>query len=173
MLGEALFARDLAAAFGVRDKFRAVVGIAEEIPLHDASFDRVYSGGCIHHTITERAFPEIRRVLRAAGKFAAIEPWRAPMYETGIKLFGKRERGVNCRPMEQERVLPLFRTFDNAVVTHHGTFTRYPLIALGKLGVRPRSQTINRITRFDDNLASKSSLRKYGSSVALLAVSAD
>jgi hypothetical protein len=47
ILGEAMFARDLAAAFGVEDKFRAVVGIAEEIPLHGSIFDRVYSGGCI------------------------------------------------------------------------------------------------------------------------------
>jgi len=169
MLGEAMFARELAAAFGVENKFRAIVGIAEEIPLRDSHFDRVYSGGCIHHTITERAFPEIRRVLKPHGKFAAIEPWRAPMYRAGIKLFGKRERGVNCRPMEMGRARELFRIFDNAMVSHHGTFTRYPLIALGKLGVRPGSQIIGRITRFDDSLASKASLRKYGSSVALLA----
>jgi uncharacterized protein YbaR (Trm112 family)/SAM-dependent methyltransferase len=173
MLGEALVARDLAAAFGVKDKFRSVVGIAEEIPLRDSSFDRAYAGGCIHHTITERAFPEIRRVLKPGSKFAAIEPWRAPMYNAGIKVFGKQERGVNCRPMELERVLPLFSTFDNAMVTHHGTFTRYALIALGKLGLRLRPQTIDRITRFDDNLASRTSLRKYGSSVALLGVSPD
>jgi uncharacterized protein YbaR (Trm112 family)/SAM-dependent methyltransferase len=171
MLGEAMLARDLAAAFGVEAGFRSVIGIAEEIPLHDASFDRVYSGGCIHHTITQRAFPEIRRVLRPGGKFAAIEPWRAPMYRVGTKVFGKRERGVKCRPMEQDRVRPLFNTFDSATVTHHGTFTRYPLIALGKLGIRPRSETVDRITRFDDKLASKSSLRRYGSSVALLAES--
>jgi uncharacterized protein YbaR (Trm112 family)/SAM-dependent methyltransferase len=171
MLGEAMLARDLAAAFGVGDRFRSVIGIAEEIPLHDQSFDRVYSGGCIHHMITARAFPEIRRVLKPGGKFAAIEPWRAPMYRVGTKLFGKRERGVNCRPMEVERVRPLFHTFDSASVLHHGTFTRYPLIALGKLGIRPRSETVDRITRFDDRLATRSSLRKYGSSVALLAES--
>lgn len=171
MLGEAVFARELAGAFGVEGRFKSVVGIAEEIPFRDSGFDRVYSGGCIHHTITERAFPEIRRVLKPGGKFAAIEPWRAPGYQAGIKVFGKQERGVNCRPMEQDRVLPLFHTFDTATVSHHGTFTRYPLIALGKLGLRLRAQTLDRITRFDDNLASKSSLRKYGSSVALLAES--
>jgi SAM-dependent methyltransferase len=171
MLGEAIFARELAVAFGVKDRFRSVVGIAEEIPFRDSGFDRVYSGGCIHHTITERVFPEIRRVLKPGGKFAAIEPWRAPMYRAGIKFFGKQERGVNCRPMELERVLSLFQTFDNATMTHHGTFTRYPLIALGKLGLRLRFHTIDRITQFDDNVASKYSLRKYGSSVALLAES--
>ena len=173
MLKEAIFTNDLAAAFGVKDRFRSVVGIAEEIPFNDSSFDRVFSGSCIHHTMTEYAFPEIRRVLKPGGRFAAIEPWRAPMYRAGIRVFGKRERGVNCRPMQWERVLSLFRTFNNATVTHHGTFTRYPLIALGKLGVCPRSQLIDRITRFDDKLASKFSLRKYGSSVALMAESTD
>lgn len=173
MLGEAVFARKLAAAFGVEDRFRSVVGIAEEIPFQNSSFDRIYSNGCIHHTITERAFPEIRRVLAPRGKFAAFEPWRAPGYRMGTKIFGKRERGINCRPMEKDRVLPLFQTFDKAAVIHHGTFTRYPLIALGKVGFRPQSHTINRITQVDDKLASRSSLRKFGSSVALLAESTD
>ena len=72
MLNEALFTRELAGAFGVGDRFRAVVGIAEEIPFDDSSFDRVFSGGCIHHTMTERAFPEIRRVLKRGGRLAAV-----------------------------------------------------------------------------------------------------
>lgn len=171
MLGEAIFASELAAAFGVKDRFIAVVGIAEELPFRDSTFNRIYSGGCIHHTVTERAFPEIKRVLRPEGKFAAIEPWRAPMYRIGIRVFGKQERDVNCKPLDMDRLLPLLRTFENPTVTHHGTFTRYFLIALGKLGVRAQMETIDRITRIDDKIASKISLRKYGSSVALLAES--
>jgi SAM-dependent methyltransferase len=170
MLGEAMFARDLAAAFGVADKFRSVVGIAEEVPLSSSSFDRVYAAGCVHHMITERAFPEVRRILTPGGKFAAIEPWRAPMYGIGTKVFGKRER-VNCRPMELERLRPLFDVFDDAIVTHHGTFTRYPLIALGKMGIHVKPRTVARITQFDDMLATKISLRKYGSCVAMMAES--
>ena len=75
--------------------------------------------------------------------------------------------------MEETRVQPLFRTFDNAAVIHHGTFTRYPLIALGKLGLHLGLPTMERITRVDDRLASKSSLRRYGSSIALMAQSTD
>lgn len=169
MLGEAIVARELAAAFGVGHRFRSVVGIAEQMPFADSSFERVYSGGCIHHTMTEHSIPEIHRILAPTGKFAAIEPWRAPLYSFGIRVFGKQERGVNCRPMDLERTSPIFRSFDQAVVTHHGAFTRYMLIALGKIGFRPRKQTIARITRIDDALASTMSLRKYGSSVAFLA----
>lgn len=179
MLGEATLGRELARAFGVEDKFRAVVGIAEQMPFADASFDGIFSGGCIHHTVTKRAFPEINRVLTAGGRFAAVEPWRAPLYRLGSRIFGKREApvfgkrdcGVVCNPMESTRADPLFRTFVNAEVRHHGTFTRYGLIALGKLGARPQQATIDRITRIDDKIASKTSLRKYGSSVALLAES--
>jgi SAM-dependent methyltransferase len=95
MLGEAVFARELAAAFGVETRFRSVVGIAEEIPFRNKSFDRVYSGGCIHHTITDRAFPEIRRVLDIGGKFAAIEPWRAPGYQAGIDGAGPGSAAIS------------------------------------------------------------------------------
>jgi uncharacterized protein YbaR (Trm112 family) len=169
VFGEAILARDLAERFGVGDSFRAVVGISEEIPVVDSFFDRAYSGGCVHHMVTHRAFPEIRRVLKPAGKFAAVEPWRAPMYKLGTKILGKRERGVNCRPLEAKRVVPLFETFEDAATNHHGTFTRYPLIAFSKAKLRPRLETLEKIGRWDDRLASKLSLDRFGSSVALLA----
>lgn len=176
MLGEALHSRELADACGVGDRLRAVVGIAEEIPCPDASFDRVYSGGCIHHTTTDQALPEIKRVLTGDGRFAAVEPWRAPLYRLGTKVFGKREqavlgkreKGILCRPMDDSRVAPLARTFDRASVSHHGTFTRYGLIALRKLGVRPKPETVDRIMRADDRLADKLSAREFGSCVVLM-----
>jgi SAM-dependent methyltransferase len=169
VLGEATLGRDLAAAFGVQERFRAVVGISEEIPVSDRVFDRIYSGGCVHHMITERAFPEIRRVLKPGGKFAAVEPWRAPGYKLGTKILGKRERGVNCRPLEPDRVSPLYTNFEEAAVHQHGTFTRYPLIAMGKAKIRPREETVERLLKWDDRLASRLSMQRFGSSAALLA----
>ncbi len=169
VLGEATLARDLAAAFGVLDRLRVVVGISEEIPVADCFFDRVYSGGCVHHMVTDRAFPEIRRVLKPGGKFAAVEPWRAPGYKVGTKILGKRERGVNCRPLEADRIPPLYGAFEEAVVHQHGTFTRYPLIALSKAKVRLRVETVEKVLKWDDRIASRLSLEKYGSSAALLA----
>jgi SAM-dependent methyltransferase len=177
MLGEAIFAVELARALGVADKFQAVVGIAEELPFLDSSFDRVISAGCIHHTVTERAFPELRRTLKLGGRFAASEPWRAPMYGIGKRILGQREQpvfgnrnnGVICRPLEAGRVAPLFETFDSAAVNHHGTFTRYPLIALGKFGLQPKPELIDRIIKADDRLAARMALADYGSSASLLA----
>lgn len=177
MLSEAAFATALAHALNVGDRFQAVVGIAEQLPFKDASFDRVYSGGCIHHTITETAFPEVRRVLKVGGRFAATEPWRAPLYKLGTKILGKREQpllgdrstGVICRPLEPADVQPLFRTFETSKVSHHGTFTRYGLLAIAKLGLQLKPSTIHRIMKADDRLAERLSMKDYGSSVALLA----
>jgi len=119
--------------------------------------------------VTKLAFPEIRRILKLGGKFSAVEPWRAPLYGLGTKILGKRERGVHCRPLEADRVAPLFETFDDAWVNHHGAITRYPLIALGKANVSPRLETIVKLSTWDDRLASRLSLEKFGSCVAVLA----
>jgi uncharacterized protein YbaR (Trm112 family)/SAM-dependent methyltransferase len=125
MIGEARCAMALARAIGVADHLRCVTGIGEELPFADAVFDAVYSGGCVHHMTTENALPEVARILRPGGVFAAVEPWRAPLYAIGTKVLGKRE-SVHCRPLTNERVAPLRSSFAKARVVQHGTFTRYP-----------------------------------------------
>jgi SAM-dependent methyltransferase len=50
----------------------AFEGTAEEIPLPDASVDAVVAGQSYHWFDTERAHPEIARVLRSGGVFAAF-----------------------------------------------------------------------------------------------------
>jgi ubiquinone/menaquinone biosynthesis C-methylase UbiE len=48
---------------------RIVQGSALEMPFPDASFDRVYSIGCLHHTGNlPRALAEVHRVLRPGGR---------------------------------------------------------------------------------------------------------
>lgn len=170
--GEAFLSLQLADAAGVSDRFHAVLAVGEQLPFADGSVGRVYSGGSIHHTVTEHSFPEIRRVLIPGGRFAAVEPWRAPFYGVGTKLLGKRERNVHCRPMTAERVAPIYTAFPAATVVHHGTFTRYLLLALAKAGLELPAPAVRRVLRFDDSIASVSkSLQDRGSSVALLAQS--
>lgn len=169
MLAEARFAVSLAAAFGVESRLRCVVSIAEELPLQDATFDVVYSGGCVHHMVTSLALPEAARVLKGGGRFAAIEPWRAPFYSLGTRLFGKREENVFCRPLDWERVAPLKTAFGWSGTVQHGTFARYFLIALKKLGLKLSLMTVWRLIRIDDSLSSVvPGLRRLGSSIALL-----
>ncbi|SRR6266403_1607872 len=170
MLGEARLALKLALALGLSDRFHCVVGIAEEIPLPAASRDIAFSGGCVHHMTTELAFPEIARVLRPGGKFAAIEPWRAPLYGIGTRLFGKRESNPFCRPLTRDRVAPLFDAFPSAKYVQHGALTRYPMLAMQKLGARFSHETAWTVGRIDDSISSHiPGLRRFGSGVALLA----
>lgn len=169
MLAEARFAVSLAAAFGVESRLRCAVSIAEELPLQDATFDVVYSGGCVHHMVTSLALPEAARVLKDGGRFAAIEPWRAPFYSLGTRVFGKREENVFCRPLDRQRVAPLQTAFGWSGTVQHGTFMRYFLIAVKKLGVKLSLMTVWRLIRIDDSLSSLiPGLRRLGSSIALL-----
>jgi SAM-dependent methyltransferase len=170
MLGEARLALKLAESLGVANRFRCVVGIAEEIPLPAASLDLAFSGGCVHHMATELAFPEVARVLRPGGKFAALEPWRAPLYSLGTKVFGKRESNPFCRPLTPARVAPLFEAFSSAKYVQHGALTRYPMLALQKFGARFSIKTAWTVGRIDDRVCSCiPGLRRFGSGVALLA----
>lgn len=171
MVNEALYARELARRFDVEDRIHCIIGVAEELPFPAASFDVVYSVGCAHHMVTEFAFPEVARVLRSGGKFAAIDPWRAPLHGIGTRLLGKRAP-VHCRPFTPDRLAPLAQAFGRWEVTHHGALTRYPLLALGKARLWPGMGASWRITRADDALASllPSFRRTWGSAVAVLGV---
>ena len=163
--GEARSARELARLAGVHIETK--VGVAEQIPFEDESFDAIHSSGCAHHFQTEIAFPEIARVLRKGGRFSAVDPWRAPLYSLGIRVFGKREP-VNCRPLTRERVAPL-KAFSSYDVIQHGALTRYPFLALQKLGLQAPLSLVWHATRIDDAVCSLLGLRRFGSSAAILA----
>ncbi len=169
MLGEAEAAIAAATILGVADRFRCLVAVAEEIPLASEYVDAAFSGGCVHHMRTEVAFPEIARVLRPGGRFAAIEPWRAPLYSVGTRLLGKREPNAFCRPITHARVAPLFGAFGKARYELHGTFTRYAMLGLQKFGVFTPLHRAWRVGRTDDRVCSMLGLRRFGSGVALLA----
>lgn len=169
MVGELGFAREAARKLGLQDRLRCVAGIAEEMPFADESFDAIYSPSSVHHMVTALAFPECRRTLRPGGRFASPEIWRAPLYGVGTKVFGKRDPGSSCQPLTPVAIDPLFAAFEEASVVHHGTLLRYPLIALRKLGLRLRLSTVWRLLRLDDAISSALLLRRFGSSVAVLA----
>ena len=170
MIGELAFSVALARRCGVAERFHCAGGIAEEIPFEDGSFDAIYSGGCVHHMVTDRAFAECARVLRSGGRFAAVEPWRAPLYSIGTRLLGKREVDVNCRPLTRERVGPLSSCFRHAEVIHHGALSRYAFLAFSKLGLQPGLPIVWNVTRLDDALCTPIPwVRRAGSSVSLLA----
>lgn len=169
VFGEALFARELARSAGLGESFHCAVGIAEEIPIKSETLDGVFAGGCLHHTVTSIALPEVARILKKGGRFAAVEPWRAPLYEMGTKFFGKREDAY-CRPIDADRLSPIERSFSSISVIQHGTITRYPLIAMDKMGL-PISRALPwYLGKVDDRVCSLlPGFRRWGSSIAVLA----
>lgn len=169
MLGEAVFARALAEKCGVADRLHCVVAVAEELPITDGSIDSFYLGGCLHHMQTQLTFPEIKRVLAQGGRFAAVEPWRAPLYALGTKILGKREPSVYCKPLTAERLEPVKQLFTNYQVVQHGTLTRYPLLALNKLGINSSLAVAWQANQIDDAISSAiPGMREMGSSVVVL-----
>jgi len=169
MLGEVRCGLALARELGVGERLRCVVGVAEQLPLAPGRFDAVYAPGSLHHTVTADALPEAARVLKPGGRFASVDPWRAPFYALGIAVFGKREPDVQCRPLTSGRVAPMATAFPGHAQVQHGTLTRYPLLALGKLGVGCGLSTAWTLTAIDDAVCSwLPGLRRLGSAVALL-----
>jgi uncharacterized protein YbaR (Trm112 family) len=169
MLGEAVCARALAEEFGVADRLRCVVAVAEELPIADGSIDSFYSGGCLHHMQTNIALPEVKRVLCNGGRFAAVDPWQAPLYTFGTKLLGKRESNVYCKPLTEVRLEPVKQLFTNYQVVQHGTLTRYPLLALNKFGVNSSLAVAWYANQIDDAVSSAiPGMRGMGSSVVVL-----
>src|SRR5574338_619544 len=52
--------------------------------------------GCTPSGSCGPALRECARVLAPEGRFAAVEPWRGPLYGIGTALLGKRDRRVRC-----------------------------------------------------------------------------
>jgi SAM-dependent methyltransferase len=170
MLGELMFARGLAVSIGVGRQLHCVAAMAEELPFPDDSFDRIYVQGSLHHTLVADALAECRRILHQGGTFAAVEPWRAPLYGLGIRVFGKRDPRVRCEVLTSDRVEPHLAQFSGAEIVHYGALTRYPAVAFGKMGVRPSFRGLWTVARMDDAVSSLvPRLRWAGSSVSILA----
>lgn len=169
MVGELEFAKALARECGVADRLHCVAAIAEELPFADETIDTIYSQGCVHHWVLDAALPECSRVLVAGGRFAAVEPWRGPLYGIGIKILGKRDTNVRCEVLTPGRVQGPLRSLDQVGIAHHGALTRYPLLALWKLGVKPSRRLVWRLGRVDDSISSRiPALHRAGSSVAIM-----
>ncbi len=170
MIGEAHVAIAIAEVLGVADRLCCVIGVGEELPFRNLTFDAIFSGGCVHHMETDLAFPEINRILRPGGKFAAFDPWRAPLHHLGTKLLGKREISVHCRPLDSKRVRPL-DVFAQQRAVFHGTLARYPMIVWNdKLRLPLSLPWAVNIARLDDLICNAiPGARRLGSSLALLA----
>lgn len=170
VLEEAEFAISLARAVGLDSRLHCVVGVAEELPLASESMDRIYIGGSLHHMQPDLAAREINRVLVPGGRFAAVEPWRAPLYDLGTRILGKREANAYCYPLTADFLNAFAKHMHEVRVQHHGALTRYPLLAASKARLRASLSVSWRLQTWDDRITRRfPRLNKSGSSVAVLA----
>jgi SAM-dependent methyltransferase len=168
--GEVAIAERLAAHFGVADRLTGLVGVAEEFPPDVEPLDVIVAGGCLHHVDVAVALPKIRAALVPGGRFAAWDPWRAPLYRIGTKVLGKRERNVDCRPLDAARLQGFGDVFPDFDMSLHGALFRYPLLTLSKAGIEPRLDRLHKAALLDDRLAARwPRVASWGSSVAIRA----
>jgi SAM-dependent methyltransferase len=84
------------------------VGLAEELPFPDASFDAALMTLTVHHFDRPRAFSEARRVLGAGGRLVVHTPdpdgfarsWLAPFFPSYVGV--ERARFPSARLLEEE-----------------------------------------------------------------------
>jgi len=171
MHGECIYARQLARSFGVEDQLHCVTAVGEQFPLKSDSLDGIFSGGCLHHMVTESVAREVHRVLRPGGRFSAVDPWQTLLHAVGTRLLGKREENVHCRPMNAARLVPFYDVFEHVSTRQHGPILRYLMIGGCKLLRKNLSADIGyRIGRLEDAVFGHvPALRRRGGSLAVLA----
>ncbi|MFI1915545.1 class I SAM-dependent methyltransferase [Nocardia sp. NPDC020380] len=95
-------------------------GTAESIPLPDNSVDVVVAGQAFHWFDTDRAFPEIARVLRPGGVLAAF--WNRDDHSVewvaGLNQLGRTHVSFQRRANSELPASPLFHPFEQADFPH-------------------------------------------------------
>jgi SAM-dependent methyltransferase len=94
-------AQENARLAGVEDVCRFLQRDCEDTGLPDGSFDAILCSGMLHHLDLDRAYPELRRLLRPGGRVLCVE---ALAYNPVIQLY--RDRTPHLRTAwEKEHIL--------------------------------------------------------------------
>jgi SAM-dependent methyltransferase len=126
---ELVRAFELADLLGIRERLFGYIGFGENLPLQAETVDCVYFGGCLHHTNELKSWRESLRILRPGGISLAVESFEAPLYKFGIKIFGKREKEVNCIILNKQRLEDMTNCFNDIKYVKSGFIFRYVFIA--------------------------------------------
>ena len=170
MMSEARYAARLATDFGVRDRFAPVLGVGEQIPFAADIVNLFFSFGCFHHMRWRYLGAELHRVLVKGGKFAGVDPYKTSLHTIGMKILGKRESQVYCRPITPKRLMEMKRWFPDMTVTQHGPLLRYMFLGLERLSMGRFTLSLSammKIMRLDNFLGRLAHLESCGGAVVI------
>jgi len=172
---EIKFGQMLAEELGLSDRFIGVRGIGEEIPLPSGLVDRVYGGGCLHHTDVGKSIPEVYRILKEGGKASFVDPRSNWLYEFIMKMTrGRRFLGVEDEtldsPIDLVKVCNVVPKGSDLQVYTSGGPLRYLMIALNRLLKRNlwSSRYTTTILKFEGCFLSKVGLSPLHNNMAIL-----
>ena len=133
---EGRIANTVARHLGLASKMEVVLGIGEQLPFADGSFDRVYGGGTLHHIALERGLPELNSILAPGGRAGFIEPRLNLIYRileaTKVRDLA-REPGAQCYPLAVSDVLENARGFTTCRCELSGGPVRYAIVGLSRI----------------------------------------
>jgi len=172
---EVRLGRDLARSVGIGDRFFGVVAIGELIPLADGAMDRIYGGGCLHHTAIEHSVPQLARVLAPGGRAAFVDPLQNPIYAAWTGLMGRRarfcgdEEGTHDHPLDLDALVALAgRHFAGVEVYASGGPVRYGVVFSARtLGLSPRPHQAARLFRAERRALERLGLQRLFGNFAL------
>lgn len=175
-LEEVRLGQALADYFGVGDRFFGIVGIGELIPLADGILDRVYGGGCLHHTEIKHSVPELGRLLKPGGRASFVDPRENPVYENWSHLMGRvrfcgDEEDAHDHPINTEELrslaAPLFKECE---IYESGGLARYAVVLLARTaGLAPSVTQAARLFRAERRVLDTLRLQDlYGNMAVML-----
>ena len=174
-IGEIRLGQAMATEMGVDDRFFGIVGIGENIPLSASTVNRIYGGGCLHHTEISLSLPELSRITSPGGRLSFVDPRTNPIYAfwsrvSGQSRFCGAEEETHDHPIdEQELRLLANKFFDRHIIYTSGGPLRYALILIKRsTGLSPQVETAAKLFRYERTLLNTVGLRNLFGEMATL-----
>lgn len=167
--------RSVAEEFGVSDRFLGILGIAELMPLKNGSIDRIYGGGCLHHTDISKSLAEVGRVLESTARASFVDPVNNPIYRAWEKFTGRirfleDEESTHDHPIDRPTLEIITNNiFSNTKFYLSGSLTRYGIVLCMRLfGLRLSVSSTACLFRIERRLLLLLGLKKFFGTIAIM-----
>lgn len=140
----------MARTNGVPDRVHVALAAVDNLP-YGGPFDAVFAGALLHHLQDlDRGMSEVKRVLRAGGRFVAYEPLSMPLWDFVRELlpYKEKQRSPGERALSRDGLRRLEEIFDRVDVQFFG-----PFLALERFLMTDHSAFVRRLVALDRGLA--------------------